>query len=80
MIYRIFSNDRGKVRGVPMFSALCPVTASTAADAERVAKRDYPGVRLKAVEWPMTSQASKDWYLKHVGVTCSAISEQPGRY
>jgi len=72
MTFRIFSNDRGKVRGVPMFSALCPVVAPTAADAERIARREYPGTRLKAIEWPMTSQESKDWCAKHVGI--------PGRY
>ena len=72
MTFRIFSNDRGKVRGVPMFSALCAVTASTASDAERIAKSEYPSARLKAIEWPITSRKSKDWCTKHVGV--------PGRY
>lgn len=72
MTYRIFSNDRGRVRGVPMYSALCPVKASTAADAERMAKSKYPTLTLKAIEWPITSQDSKDWCAKHVGV--------PGRY
>jgi hypothetical protein len=68
MMFKIFSNDRGKVGGVPMYSALCSAFADDRASAQREAStrfRDFGPV--KAIEWPMTSQASKDWCVKHVG-------------
>ena len=72
MTFRIFTNDRGKVRGVPMYSALCPLKAESLVDATRLAKRRYqcfgPScgfAPVKAIEWPATSQASKDWLAKH---------------
>lgn len=74
MTFRIFTNDRGKQRGVAMYSALCPVDALNAHAAERIAARDYRHygppkfAPIKAIEWPATSQESKDWLIKHVGV------------
>jgi hypothetical protein len=72
MTFRIFTNDRGKVRGVPMYSALCAISALTAHAAEQIARRDHPSfgpprfAPIKAIEWPATSRESKDWLAKHI--------------
>lgn len=74
MTFRIFTNDRGKVRGVPMYSALTTITAMDAAGAELKAKRRYrsfgppQSAAIKVIEWPPSSQESKSWLAKHVGV------------
>jgi hypothetical protein len=72
LTFRIFTNDRGKKAGVPMYSALCPLSALNAQAAEHIAARDYRTfgppkfAPVKAIEWPATSQESKDWLAKHV--------------
>jgi hypothetical protein len=71
MTFRVFTNDRGNVRGVPMYSALTEITAGSQAAAALKAERRFvcfgpPGyARVKAIEWPTSSQASKDWLAKH---------------
>jgi hypothetical protein len=75
MTFRIFTNDRGKQRGVFMYSAYRAVEAPDAATAERVAERRFGTLAyprgehgpMKAIEWPPESQESKDWLAKHVG-------------
>lgn len=73
MTYRVFSNDRGKIRGVPMYSCLTILTAGSKASAELKAQRRYRAfgppdfAPIKAIEWPPASQASKDWLARHVG-------------
>jgi hypothetical protein len=71
MTYKIFTNDRGKEWGVPMYSALTTLTAGSLAGAELKAGRRFACfgppeyAPIKAIEWPPTSQASKDWLAKH---------------
>ncbi len=74
MTFRIFTNDRGKQKGVFMYSALCPMKADSAAQAEAKAESKYGGGILpytqphgpmKAIEWPPVTQPSKDWLAKH---------------
>jgi len=73
-IFRIFTNDRGKQKGIFMYSAFRGVEAQSAAMAEKVAERlfgpfAYRGEHgpIKAIQWPPASQADKDWLEKHVG-------------
>ena len=70
--YRIFTNDRGKKGGVPMYSALMEVTASSPEAA--VKKVPIALGRLAvdppmAVHWPPSEQSDdeKAWLKKHVG-------------
>jgi len=71
MTFRVFTNDRGKVRGVPMYSALTTITAGSQAGAELKAGRRFACfgppeyASVKAIEWPPTTQAAKDWLAKH---------------
>ena len=72
MMYRIFTNDRGKVRGVPLYSALTTLTAGSLAGAELKAGRRFAVdfgppeyAPIKSIEWPPTSQVSRDWLAKH---------------
>lgn len=73
MTFRIFTNDRGKQDGVFMYSAWRDIEAHGLAHAQSWAEeygRDlaYRGEHgpVKAIEWPATSQLSKDWLAKHV--------------
>lgn len=71
MTFRIFTNDRGMVRGVPMYSAYTAYTALDLLSAERTAAEQFKALGppdyapVKVIEWPPTSQASKDWLAKH---------------
>jgi hypothetical protein len=69
MTFRIFTNDRGELHGTAMFSAFRDIDAISALQAELRANRRfaYAGrhTDVKAIEWPPTSQASKDWLAKH---------------
>jgi len=71
--YRIFTNDRGKVRGVPMYSALTTITASSQAQAELKSGRRFACfgppeyAPVKAIEWPPLTSQAKDWLAKHIG-------------
>ena len=54
--------------GVPMYSAFCPMESTDAKSAEwKAAKKYRIALPLKAIEWPPTSQASKNWLAKYVG-------------
>jgi hypothetical protein len=69
-LYRIFTNDRGKSKGVPMYSALKDVKAS---DPEQAAKKCPPGFNAPnfaaavAIHWPASAQSDdeKYWLTKH---------------
>ncbi len=66
--YRIFTNDRGRVKGVAMYSALCDMNAYTAKEAEGKVNPAFgasPFAPIRAIEWPATSPESKDWLAKH---------------
>jgi hypothetical protein len=71
MTFRIFTNDRGKERGVPMYSALTTLKAADLDSAELKAERRFASfgppeyAPIKVIEWPPTSEASKDWLAKH---------------
>jgi hypothetical protein len=67
--YRIFTNDRNPKNGVPMYSALCREDAITPEEAAARHPRWGPPEfgPVKAIEWPVTTQESKDWLEKHVG-------------
>jgi hypothetical protein len=74
MTFRIFTNDRGKQKGVFMYSAFAPVIATSAKEAEEQAERRfgpfaYRGEHgpIKAIEDPPASPESKAWLTKHVG-------------
>jgi hypothetical protein len=74
-MFRIFTNDRGKRKGVFLYSAFTGIEAATATDAERLAEYRHgpfaykPGAHgpIKAIQWPATSEADKQWLAKHVG-------------
>ena len=71
-IFRIFTNDRGKKRGVPMYSALMEVTAKDAKAALKSCPPQFdtphyaPAV---AIIWPEKAQSAneKQWLKKHIG-------------
>lgn len=67
--FRVFTNDRGMLRGVPMYSALKGVQELSAEAAARSVNPDF-GVPhfapIVAVEWPPKSKEAKDWLAKHV--------------
>lgn len=74
MTFRIFTNDRGKQKGIFMYSALTTIEAPNAEKAEQLAEMRcanlaYRGAHgpVKVIEWPPTSLASKQWLAKHVG-------------
>ena len=67
MMFRVFTNDRGKRKGVPMYSALAPLKADTIEIAQAMAEKRWRPYVVKAIEWPAASRASKDWLAKHVG-------------
>jgi hypothetical protein len=68
--YRVFTNDRGRARGVPMYSALRDVKAASrriAVSKINAAFGPPDFAPIVAIEWPATQQESKDWLKKHVG-------------
>jgi hypothetical protein len=70
MTFRIFTNDRGKQKGVPMYSCLTATESDSAMAAEAAYSSPHlSGVYapVKAIEWPPVLKASKDWLAKHVG-------------
>jgi hypothetical protein len=73
MKFRIFTNDRGTRRGVPMYSCLEEVDASDpeAARLQTPKQFDSPVQRYGAVaiHWPASAQSDdeKAWLKKHVG-------------
>jgi hypothetical protein len=70
--FRIFTNDRGTTRGIPMYSALKDVQAVSSEAARRQCPPQFdepnyaPSV---AIRWPASAQSVKerDWLRKHVG-------------
>lgn len=79
MTFRIFTNDRGMEKGVPMYSCLTAVGTGGGLVIDAVTALEFANERfsqlgesagfapLKAIEWPPTSEASKAWLAKHVG-------------
>jgi hypothetical protein len=73
MTFRVFTNDRGKRKGVPMYSAYTGFTAPDLETAQRTADAQFKMLGpphyapVKVIEWPAKSQASKDWLANHVG-------------
>jgi hypothetical protein len=70
MKFRIFTNDRRKLRGVPMYSALRDLEADSPDSAEKRANSRWPkfGVDgglapIVAIHWPKRAQSQdeKDW-------------------
>jgi hypothetical protein len=71
MKYRIFTNDRGKKRGVPMYSALMDVDAASpeAARNQCPPKFDTPNFAPAVpIRWPESAQSDdeKKWLREHV--------------
>jgi hypothetical protein len=69
-VYRIFTNDRGKQKGVPMYSGLMDVEADDPHAAKKQAPKYFGPPTfavIVAIEWPPTTDASKAWLRKHVG-------------
>lgn len=77
--YRIFTNDRGKRKGIPMYSCLCEITATSL----EAAVKKYPAdltfalgtntafgpprfAPIKAIEWPVCSESNAAWLKEHV--------------
>lgn len=72
MKYRIFTNDRGTINGVPMYSALREVTASSPEVARRKCPPQFDAPHYApamAVHWPASAQSDdeKAWLVRHVG-------------
>jgi hypothetical protein len=70
-LYRVFSNDRRRLHGVPLYSCLKEVRAATPEDAVAQANPDFGTPKfapLVAIEWPPRTQKSKAWLAKHVDV------------
>ena len=72
-IYRIFTNDRGKKRGIPMYSAWKDVMAESPESARLKCppQFDAPGgyAPAVAIHWPKSAQSDEEkaWLKKHVG-------------
>jgi hypothetical protein len=69
--YRIFTNDRGRVNGIPMYSALKDVTAASPEEARRKVPAAFDAPNFApavAIRWPESSQAEheKEWLRRHV--------------
>lgn len=68
--FKVFTNDRGKENGVPMFSCFVEIHANSPADA---LKRVHwipknPGASdAVAIAWPAESDSDKAWIRRHVG-------------
>lgn len=66
--YRIFTNDRGTIKGTPMYSALKEVKASNAMEAIKKCPPNftYPKVaNAVALKWPPNDEG-KQWLKKFV--------------
>ncbi len=71
-IYRIFTNDRGTKRGVPMYSCLKEVQAASPEAARKKCPPEFDAPHYapaKAIHWPESAQSEdeKDWLNRHVG-------------
>lgn len=74
--YRIFTNDRPKERGVPMYSALMGVNAASPEAALKQCPPQFnapncaPAMAIrwpKGVQFQQLSDDEKKWLRKHVG-------------
>lgn len=70
--YRIFTNDRGRPNGIPMYSALMEVKAVSADAARRQCPSDLDAPNFapaKAILWPESLQTGGEraWLKRHVG-------------
>jgi len=68
-IFRIFTNDRGTVKGVAMYSALKDVKASSQLEARRKCPPDFDSPHYApamAIQWPPRDR-DKAWLAEHVG-------------
>lgn len=70
--YRIFTNDRGKLRGVPMYSCFKEVSAASPEAARRQCPPQFDAPNFApavAIHWPESAQSDdeKAWLKKHVG-------------
>ena len=70
--YRIFTNDRGTRGGIPLYSCLKEVKATSPEVARRTcpARFDAPNYApAVAIHWPASTQSDdeKEWLKKHVG-------------
>jgi hypothetical protein len=69
MTFRIFTNDRGTVAGVPKYSCLREVHADTPKEAvSHVDPSLGPPnhAPIKAIEWPPQTRASRNWLASYV--------------
>lgn len=71
-VYRIFTNDRDSKRGVPMYSCLKQVTASSPEAARKKCPPRFDAPHYApavAIHWPESAQSDdeKAWLTKHVG-------------
>lgn len=71
--YRIFTNDRGTQRGIPMYSALKEVKAASAEAARKQCPPAFDAPNFApavAIHWPASAQSDdeKAWLKKHVGI------------
>ena len=71
-VYRIFTNDRRPKNGVPMYSCLKEVNASSpdAAKKKCPPQFDFPHFAPAiAIHWPESAQSDDErrWLEKHVG-------------
>jgi len=72
MKFRIFTNDRRERRGVPLYSCLKEVEASSPVSARRKCPPQFDAPNYApamAVHWPASAQSDdeKAWLKKHVG-------------
>lgn len=70
--YRIFTNDRGTENGIPMYSALKQVRATSPAAALKECPPDFDAPNYApavAIHWPKRDQSEDEraWLKKHVG-------------
>jgi len=72
--YKIFTNDRDKERGVPMYSCFRGFKADNDFHARRKAYaivplefRSPPLADAVVLEWPPATDEAKRWLEKHVG-------------
>ena len=67
-LYRIFTNNRGKKKGVPLYSALKPCRARDEATAIGTVSPLFgrpPLAPVKAIQWP-PDDAGRAWLKEHV--------------
>lgn len=67
--YRIFTNDRHRLLGVPMYSALKDVEAPTAAVALQSCPAGFTAPHYapaKAIQWPPENPEDQKWLARHV--------------